>query len=447
MFYNKVYIKTWGCQMNEYDSLKIADLINEKIDCTIIKTADTANILILNTCSIREKAQEKLFHQLGRWKYLKQNNPEIIICVGGCVATQEGERIFYRAHYVDIIFGPQTLHRLPQMIYNVRTFKKKLIDISFPQIEKFNYFPIRKTNAISAFITIIEGCNKYCTYCIVPYTRGKEISRPYKDIILEIQQLTQQGVKEIHLLGQNVNAYKYIDKNNYICTFAKLLSMIAKINGIYRIRYTTSHPKDFSDDLINVYNKIPQLVNFIHLPVQSGSDKILSLMKRRYSINEYKHILEKIKNIRPHMQISSDFIVGFPGETTEDINKTITLILDMDIDMSYSFIYSSRPGTPASKMLDTIDMKEKKQRLYLIQYHINKQTKKFSAKMLNTIQTILVEGIAPQNNQYFFGRTENNRTVFFKSTKDCIGKIVNIKINHFYLYTLYGNLVSIHQNN
>ncbi|QJC35774.1 tRNA (N6-isopentenyl adenosine(37)-C2)-methylthiotransferase MiaB [Enterobacteriaceae endosymbiont of Donacia sparganii] len=446
MLNNKLYIKTWGCQMNEYDSSKIADIMENKLNCKITTSIKDANILILNTCSIREKAQEKLFHQLGRWKILKKKNPEIIIGVGGCVASQEGKKILDRAYYVDIIFGPQTFHKLPKMIYKIRKFKKFLIDISFPKIEKFKFFPLTKTKNVSSFISIIEGCNKYCTYCIVPHTRGKEISRPYKDILLEIKNLSDQGVKEIHLLGQNVNSYKYIDKKNKKCyTFAKLLILISKIENIKRIRFTTSHPKDFSDELINVYQKIPKLVNFLHLPVQSGSDRILSLMKRRYSILEYTKIINKVRYIRPYIQISSDFIVGFPGETKSDFDDTISLILDLDLDMGFSFIYSPRPGTPASKMKDNINILEKKKRLYLLQHYITQQTKKFSLKMLNTIQIILVEGISPQNNKYF-GKTENNRIVYFMSKINYIGKFINVKIIDSYIYSLYGEFISICNN-
>ncbi|QJC38633.1 tRNA (N6-isopentenyl adenosine(37)-C2)-methylthiotransferase MiaB [Enterobacteriaceae endosymbiont of Donacia fulgens] len=443
---DKLYIKTWGCQMNEYDSSKIADIMENKLNCKITESVKNANILILNTCSIREKAQEKLFHQLGRWKILKKQNPEIIIGVGGCVASQEGKKILNRAYYVDIIFGPQTFHRLPQMIYKVRKFKKYLIDISFPKIEKFKFFPITKKKNVSAFVSIIEGCNKYCTYCIVPHTRGKEISRPYKDILLEIKHLSIQGVKEIHLLGQNVNAYNYIDnQNKKYYTFSKLLVLISKIENIKRIRFTTSHPKDFSDELINIYKKLPKLVNFLHLPVQSGSDKILSLMKRRYNISEYINIINKIRSIRPNIQIGSDFIVGFPGETKKDFDDTISLILDLDLDMSFSFIYSPRPGTPASKMKDNVSILEKKKRLYLLQYYIKEQTKKFSLKMLNTIQIILVEGISIQNNKYF-GKTENNRIVFFISEKNYIGKFIYVKILDTYIYSLYGEFVSTYKN-
>ncbi|QJC34956.1 tRNA (N6-isopentenyl adenosine(37)-C2)-methylthiotransferase MiaB [Enterobacteriaceae endosymbiont of Donacia piscatrix] len=446
MLKNKLYIKTWGCQMNEYDSSKIADIMKNELNCKITTSVTNANILILNTCSIREKAQEKLFHQLGRWKNLKKNNPNIIIGVGGCVASQEGKKILERAYYIDIIFGPQTFHRLPKMIYKVRQFKKYLIDISFPKIEKFKFFPLKKTKNISSFITIIEGCNKYCTYCIVPYTRGKEISRPYKDIILEIKNLTSQGVKEIYLLGQNVNAYKYFDKKNKkYYTFTKLLKLIAKIKNIKRIRFTTNHPKYFSDELINVYKTIPQLVNFVHLPVQSGSDKILYLMKRQYDIKEYTQIINKLRIVRPLMQISSDFIVGFPGESKEDFNNTISLILDLDLDMSFSFIYSSRPGTPASKMKDNISIIEKKRRLYLLQHYIKQQTKKFSLKMINTIQIILVENFSFQNHQYF-GKTENNRIVFFISSKNYIGQFVKIKIIDSNIYSLYGKFMSVVHN-
>ncbi|QJC28258.1 tRNA (N6-isopentenyl adenosine(37)-C2)-methylthiotransferase MiaB [Enterobacteriaceae endosymbiont of Plateumaris braccata] len=446
MLNNKLYIKTWGCQMNEYDSSKIADLMVKELNCKLTQTINNANIIILNTCSIREKAQEKLFHQLGRWKNLKKINPNIIIGVGGCVAVQEGKKILNRANHVDIIFGPQTLHRIPMMVKKIRIFKKYLIDISFPKIEKFNYFPLPKKKNISEFISIIEGCNKYCTYCIVPHTRGKEVSRPYQDIIKEIKILSKQGVKEIHLLGQNVNAYKYTDLENNVCNFSELLRKVSKIKDIKRIRFTTSHPQNFSDELIQTYYKIPQLVSFVHLPVQSGSNKILSLMKRRYNIIEYKNIIKKLRVVRPNIQISSDFIVGFPGETQNDFYQTISLILDINFDMSFSFIYSPRPGTPASKLTDNISEYEKKQRLYILQYYIKKQIKKNSKKMLNTIQTILVEGISPQNEQFFFGRTENNRVVFFLNKYNFIGKLVNVKITAFYLYSLHGKFISLNDN-
>jgi len=367
----KFYVKTWGCQMNEYDSSKIIDLLNNLCGYQLTNNAQEADILLLNTCSIREKAQEKVFHQLGRWKKLKSINPNLIIGVGGCVASQEGNYILKRANYVDIIFGPQTLHRLPEMI--TRKHKKKnipMIDISFPKLEKFDYLSDPCAKGPTAFVSIMEGCNKYCSFCIVPYTRGEEISRSCDDILFEIVQLAEQGVREINLLGQNVNAYCDTNYAEGICTFATLLRLVASIDGIDRIRFTTSHPVDFNDELIEVYRDTPELVNFVHLPVQSGSDRILTMMKRSYDISEYKAIINKLKNIRPELQISSDFIVGFPGETKEDFNKTLQFVSEINFDMSFSFIYSSRPGTPACDIEDNISNEEKKHRLYELQKKI-----------------------------------------------------------------------------
>lgn len=425
--------------MNEYDSSKIYDLLS----CYGYKKTlivEEADILLLNTCSIREKAQEKLFHQLGRWKILKDNNPKIIIGVGGCVASQEGKNIIIRANYVNIIFGPQTLHRLPKMINQALCNKDKIIDISFPKIEKFDYLPQPKNSNVSAFVSIIEGCNKYCSFCIVPYTRGEEVSRPCDDILYEILQLSKKGAREIHLLGQNVNAYRGI-LDSKICTFAKLLRLISSIDDIKRIRFTTSHPAEFTDDIIEVYADTPKLVSFLHLPVQSGSNKILSLMKRAYTVSEYKQIIKKLINIRPDIQISSDFIIGFPGETKKDFNKTIKLIDEINFDTSYSFIYSNRPGTPASKLSDDISILEKKQRLYKLQEKINQKSIKWSKKMLGTTQKILVEGISKKNIMELSGRTENNRIVNFEGQYSMIGKFVDIKITKIYKNSLRGNLV------
>lgn len=438
--HKKVHIKTWGCQMNEYDSSKIYDLLRFYGYKKSI-FPDKADVLLLNTCSIREKAQEKLFHQLGRWKKLKYYNPKLIIGVGGCVASQEGENIINRANFVDIIFGPQTLHRLPKMIDKVLKTNKKMIDISFPKIEKFDYLPkIKKTN-VSAFVSIIEGCNKYCSFCIVPYTRGEEVSRPCEDILYEITQLCQKGAKEIHLLGQNVNAYRGT-LNNKICTFAELLRLVASIESVERIRFTTSHPAEFSDDIINVYKDTPKLVSFLHLPVQSGSNNILSLMKRAYTVSEYKKIIKKLINIRPNIQISSDFIVGFPGETKQDFKDTLKLIDDIKFDTSYSFIYSNRPGTPSSKLLDDISIKEKKQRLYELQNKISKQSMKWSKRMLGTTQKILVEGVSKKNVMELCGRTENNRVVNFVGQPNMIGNFIHVKINEIYKNSLHGEIVN-----
>ncbi|WP_343192043.1 tRNA (N6-isopentenyl adenosine(37)-C2)-methylthiotransferase MiaB [Buchnera aphidicola (Formosaphis micheliae)] len=437
----KVYIKTWGCQMNNYDSSIISRILKKENNYDIIDTSETADILILNTCSIREKAQEKVFHQLGRWKNLKYKNPNLIIAVGGCVATQEGEKIKERAKYVDIIFGTQTLHRLSNMIKNVHKSKNTVIDITFPKIEKFDYILKPDVSQVSAFVTIMEGCNKYCSFCIVPYTRGREISRPYNDILHEIYQLSKTGVKEINLLGQNVNAYKIFNKNGTIYKFSELLRDVAKIETIKRIRFTTSNPIEFTDDIIEVYKDTPKLVNYLHLPVQSGSDRILKLMKRSHTISEYKKIIKKILKIRPNIHISSDFIVGFPGETSHDFQKTLSLVREIKFDTSYSFLYSPRPGTPASKLLDNIQEHEKKQRLYTLQKLINQQTEYWNKKILHSTQSVLVEGISKKNIMKLSGRTDTNKIVHFTGSPKMIGTLVNLKITHYYQNSLKGELI------
>ncbi|MBE3712949.1 tRNA (N6-isopentenyl adenosine(37)-C2)-methylthiotransferase MiaB [Vibrio parahaemolyticus] len=344
----KLLIKTWGCQMNEYDSSKMADLLNAANGYELTEEPEEADVLLLNTCSIREKAQEKVFHQLGRWKTLKDKKPGVVIGVGGCVATQEGDHIRERAPYVDVIFGPQTLHRLPEMIKQSQTDDAPVMDISFPEIEKFDRLPEPRAEGATAFVSIMEGCSKYCTYCVVPYTRGEEVSRPMDDVLFEIAQLAEQGVREVNLLGQNVNAYRGPMHDGEICSFAELLRLVASIDGIDRIRFTTSHPLEFTDDIIAVYEDTPELVSFLHLPVQSGSDRILTMMKRPHTAIEYKSIIRKLRKARPDIQISSDFIVGFPGETDKDFQDTMKLIKDVDFDMSFSFIFSPRPGTPAA---------------------------------------------------------------------------------------------------
>ena len=388
----KLHIKTWGCQMNEYDSSKMADLLHSTHGLELTDVPEEADVLLLNTCSIREKAQEKVFHQLGRWKELKKSNPKLLIGVGGCVASQEGEHIRTRAPYVDIVLGPQTLHRLPEMINQIRGGKSSVVDISFPEIEKFDRLPEPRAEGPTAFVSIMEGCNKYCTYCVVPYTRGEEVSRPVDDILFEIAQLAEQGVREVNLLGQNVNAYRGPTFDGEICTFAELLRLVAAIDGIDRLRFTTSHPIEFTDDIIDVYRDTPELVSFLHLPVQSGSDRILTMMKRGHTAIEYKSIIRKLKAVRPNIQISSDFIVGFPGETKEDFEQTMNLIAQVNFDMSFSFIYSARPGTPAADYPDDVTEDEKKQRLYLLQQRINNQAAQFSRAMLGTEQRVLVEG-------------------------------------------------------
>ncbi|ACR70077.1 tRNA (N6-isopentenyl adenosine(37)-C2)-methylthiotransferase MiaB [Edwardsiella ictaluri] len=437
----KLHIKTWGCQMNEYDSSKIADLLGSTHGLELTDNAEDADVLLLNTCSIREKAQEKVFHQLGRWKMLKEAKPDLIIGVGGCVASQEGEHIRERASFVDIIFGPQTLHRLPEMIDSARSSHGPVVDVSFPEIEKFDRLPEPRADGATAFVSIMEGCNKYCTYCVVPYTRGAEVSRPCDDVLFEIAQLAAQGVREVNLLGQNVNAYRGATFDGGICSFAELLRLVAAIDGIDRIRFTTSHPIEFSDDIVAVYEDTPELVSFLHLPVQSGSDRILNLMKRTHTALEYKAIIRKLRRARPDIQISSDFIVGFPGETQQDFEQTMQLIAEVDFDMSYSFIFSARPGTPAADMLDDVAEEEKKQRLYILQERINQQAMRYSRHMLGTVQRILVEGTSRKNVMELSGRTENNRVVNFAGQPEMIGRFVDVEITGVLPNSLRGVVV------
>lgn len=427
--------------MNEYDSSMIVKYLEKTGQYLITKNSEKADVLVLNTCSIREKAQEKVFHQLGRWKKLKNKNANIIIAVGGCVATQEGKEIFKRAKYVDIIFGTQSLHKLPKMIDEVEKNRKFVIDISFPKLDKFNHSLTLTNKGYTASISIMEGCNKYCSFCVVPYTRGQEISRPSDDVLFEIASLAENGIKEINLLGQNVNAYQGPTFDGKICYFSELLRLISEIDGIERIRFTTSNPLEFSDDIIEVYKDTPKLVSFLHLPVQSGSNKILQLMKRSYTTEEYEKIIEKLIKARPNIQISSDFIVGFPGESKKDFKETINFIKKINFDMSYSFIYSSRPGTPASEMKDEINIKEKKERLYILQDCINKQTMSWSRKMLGSKQCVLVEGTSKKNAMELYGKTENNRIVNFHGSPKMIGKFVNVQINEIHTHVLHGKLL------
>ena len=438
----KLYIKTFGCQMNEYDSEKMRDVLNETNPITVTDDPAAADIILVNTCSIREKAQEKLFSELGRWRPYKDNNPELVIGVGGCVASQEGSAIRQRAPYVDIVFGPQTLHRLPEMIKHVQTKKRPVVDISFPEIEKFDRLPEPKASGPTAFVSIMEGCSKYCTFCVVPYTRGEEISRPFDDVITEIVELADQGVKEITLLGQNVNAYRGAMHDGHIADLALLIEYIAAIDKIGRIRFTTSHPIEFSDRLINTYARVPKLVNHLHLPVQSGSDRILSVMKRGHTILEYKAKIRKLKKVRPDISISSDFIVGFPNETDGDFMATMDLINSVRFDQSFSFIYSKRPGTPASNLEDDTPTDTKKQRLMILQNRISQFAAEISRNMLGKTETILVEGVSKKNKSELFGRTENNRIVNFSSDMDLIGKFTKIKISEALTNSLRGVLLS-----
>ncbi|CAH1546417.1 isopentenyl-adenosine A37 tRNA methylthiolase [Vibrio jasicida] len=437
----KLLIKTWGCQMNEYDSSKMADLLNAANGYELTEEPEEADVLLLNTCSIREKAQEKVFHQLGRWKTLKDKKPGVVIGVGGCVATQEGDHIRQRAPYVDVIFGPQTLHRLPEMIKQSQSDEAPVMDISFPEIEKFDRLPEPRAEGATAFVSIMEGCSKYCTYCVVPYTRGEEVSRPMDDVLFEIAQLADQGVREVNLLGQNVNAYRGPMHDGEICSFAELLRLVASIDGIDRIRFTTSHPLEFTDDIIAVYEDTPELVSFLHLPVQSGSDRVLTMMKRPHTGIEYKSIIRKLRKARPDIQISSDFIVGFPGETDKDFQDTMKLIKDVDFDMSFSFIFSPRPGTPAADYPCDLSEQVKKERLYELQQTVNTQAMRYSRLMLDTEQRVLVEGPSKKNLMELRARTENNRVVNFEGSADLIGQFVDVKITDVFANSLRGELV------
>jgi tRNA-2-methylthio-N6-dimethylallyladenosine synthase len=409
----KLYIKTHGCQMNEYDSARMRDLLQESHGLVSTDDPEDADVLLLNTCSIREKAQEKVFHQLGRWKHLKQKNPNLIIGVGGCVASQEGADIGRRAPYVDLVFGPQTLHRLPQMMEQRSPGGTLVVDISFPEIEKFDNLPQPKVDGPSAFVSVMEGCSKYCTFCVVPYTRGEEVSRPVDDVIAEIAHLAAQGVREVNLLGQNVNAYRGANHLGEVVDFAELLHFVAKIPDIERIRYTTSHPVEFTDALIDAYATIPTLVNHLHLPVQSGSDRILAAMKRGHTALEYKSKIRRLRKIRPDISLSSDFIIGFPGETDADFAATMKLIEDIGYDSSFSFIYSARPGTPAAELPDDTDEATKKNRLRILQTRIAGQAAGISRRMVGSSQRILVTGVSKKDPGELQGRTENNRAVNF----------------------------------
>lgn len=437
----KLHVKTWGCQMNEYDSSKMADLLNSSNGYISVDEAEDADVVLLNTCSIREKAQEKVFHQLGRWKKLKEKNPKLVIGVGGCVASQEGQAIRKRAPYVDIVFGPQTLHRLPEMIKEVQDNQGTVVDVSFPEIEKFDSLPEPRAEGASAFVSIMEGCSKYCTFCVVPYTRGEEVSRPLDDILLEVAQLAEQGVREINLLGQNVNSYIGATHDGDTCSFAQLLRYVASIDGIDRLRYTTSNPIDFTDEIIDVYRDTPELVDFLHLPVQAGSDRILTLMKRGHTVAEYKEKIAALLAVRPNLTISSDFIVGFPNETDEDFQQTMDLIGYVGFDTSYSFIYSQRPGTPAADMPDDVDMETKKKRLAILQDRINQHTVQIGRRMVGTVQRILVEGPSRKNIMELCGRTENNRIVNFEGDPRSIGGFVDVKITDVHAHSIRGTLV------
>ncbi|HEV8517152.1 MAG TPA: tRNA (N6-isopentenyl adenosine(37)-C2)-methylthiotransferase MiaB [Burkholderiales bacterium] len=447
----KLYIKTFGCQMNEYDSGKMADVLNAVHGMVTTDAPDDADVILFNTCSVREKAQEKVFHDLGRVKHLKHARPGLIIGVGGCVASQEGAAIVKRAPYVDLVFGPQTLHRLPDMIAARRASGVPQVDISFPEIEKFDCLPPARVEGSRAFVSIMEGCSKYCSFCVVPYTRGEEISRPLDDVLTEVAELAAQNVREITLLGQNVNAYRGAlgesgdrAQKNPLADFALLLEYVAEIPGIERIRYTTSHPKEFTQRLIDVYARVPQLVSHAHVPVQSGSDRVLSAMKRGYSALEYKSIVRRLREIRPGISISSDFIVGFPGETDADFEATLKLIEDIHFDSSFSFIYSPRPGTPAAELPDATPQAIKLARLHRLQALLEAQAQTISHAMVGTTQRILVEGASRKDARELTGRTDNNRPVNFAGDPRLCGQFVEVTITAALARSLRGEIVLVH---
>ncbi len=440
----KLFIRTFGCQMNEYDSDKMTDVLNEQHPIELTDKPEEADIILFNTCSVREKAQEKVFSDLGRVQHLKAQNPKLLIGVGGCVASQEGETIIRRAPYVDVVFGPQTLHRLPELIKQRRQSGRAQVDISFPEIEKFDALPPARVEGFSAFVSIMEGCSKYCSFCVVPYTRGAEVSRPFDDVLMEVADLADQGVREVTLLGQNVNAYRGPMGNDTdeIADFAMLLEYVHEIPGIERIRYTTSHPKEMTTRLIEAHGKLPKLVPFLHLPVQAGSDRVLAAMKRGYTSLEFKSIVRRLRAARPGIVLSSDFIVGFPGETEEDFQKTLKLIRDVNFDQSFSFVYSRRPGTPAADLEDTSSKEEKLNRLHRLQALINEQAKAISLEMLGSTQRILVEGLSRKSDTELMGRTENNRIINFPGHSRLIGQIIDVRVTDVLTNTLRGEIIT-----
>jgi tRNA-2-methylthio-N6-dimethylallyladenosine synthase len=440
----KVFIKTFGCQMNEYDSDKMADVLNASDGVIKTDTPEDADVILLNTCSVREKAQEKVFSDLGRLRELKQANPDLLIGVGGCVASQEGEAIVKRAPYVDIVFGPQTLHRLPELISRRRTTGRSQVDISFPEIEKFDHLPPARVDGATAFVSIMEGCSKYCSYCVVPYTRGEEVSRRFDDVLAEVAGLAAQGVKEITLLGQNVNAYRGVMPDGEIADFALLIEYVAEIPGIERIRFVTSHPKEFTQRLIDTYAKVPKLVDHLYLPAQHGSDRILMAMKRGYTVLEYKSVIRRLREVRPNISVSSDFIVGFPGETEADFDALMKLINDIGYDTSFSFVFSPRPGTPAANLADDTPYEVKLKRLQHLQATVEANARSISQHMVGTVQRILVEGPSKKDPAELQGRTENNRVVNFAAGPNpsrLVGQLIDVNIVQAFPYSLRGELV------
>ena len=438
----KLYIKTMGCQMNEYDSDKMADVLNESHGYELTSNPEEADLLLVNTCSIREKAQEKVVSELGRWRPLKEKRPDVMIGVGGCVASQEGEGISKRAPFVDVVFGPQTLHRLPELIDDARATGNSVVDISFPEIEKFDSLPEPRADGPTAFVSVMEGCSKYCSFCVVPYPRGEEISRPFDDVITEVVSLAAQGVSEVNLLGQNVNAYRGPMHDGQIADLATLIYYVAAVEGVERIRFTTSHPLEFTDSLIQAYAEVPKLANYLHLPVQHGSDRVLARMKRGHTILEYKQKIRKLREARPDISLSSDFIVGFPGETDDDFEKLMNLIAEIGFDQSFSFIYSPRPGTPAASLDDDTPMDVKKQRLKILQERINQQAFEISKGMVGTTQRVLVEKTSKKDDKQLAGKTENMRWVNFDADSSYIGQFVDVVITEALPNSLRGRLLS-----
>ncbi|MDB6164186.1 MAG: miaB [Xanthomonadaceae bacterium] len=444
----KLFIKTHGCQMNEYDSARMADVLAAIEGLDLTANVDEADVILVNTCSIREKAQDKVFSQLGRWKALKDGARPVLIGVGGCVASQEGAAILDRAPYVDLVFGPQTLHRLPELIRARRATGRPQVDISFPEIEKFDRLPEPRADGPSAFVSIMEGCSKYCSFCVVPYTRGEEVSRPFEDVLVEVAQLAAQGVREVNLLGQNVNAYRGpitpIDGTDAdVADLALLIRAIAQIEGIGRIRFTTSHPLEFSDSLIDAYRDVPQLANYLHLPVQSGSDRVLSAMKRGYTALEFKQKIRKLRAVRPDISVSSDFIVGFPGETDADFEKTMQLIEAIGFDQSFSFVYSRRPGTPAADLADNTSVEVKQARLQRLQSHITAHAATLSAAMVGSTQRVLVEGPSRRDANELTGKSENMRSVNFAGHARLVGRFVDVVITEAMPNSLRGRVVEV----
>jgi tRNA-2-methylthio-N6-dimethylallyladenosine synthase len=436
----KLYIKTFGCQMNEYDSARMADVLASSDGLELTEEPEDADVLLLNTCSVREKAQEKVFSQLGRWREWKLDRPELVIGVGGCVASQEGERLLERAPFVDVVFGPQTLHRLPALLRESATTARPAVDVSFPEIEKFDRLPPPSVDGPTAFVSIMEGCSKYCSFCVVPYTRGEEVSRPLDDVIAEVAGLAERGVREITLLGQNVNGYRGPTHDGAIADLALLIRILARIDGIDRIRYTTSHPMEMSDDLIAVYADVPELVSHLHLPVQSGSDRVLAAMKRNHTVLEYKSRVRKLRAVRPDLSLSSDFIIGFPGETAKDFDATLRLIEEVGFDHSFSFLYSARPGTPAASLPDDVDDAEKQRRLALVQHRLIQQGNAISAAMVGTAQRVLVDRPARKDPRQLAGRTPNNRVVNFDGPASLIGGFAEVVITEALPNSLRGRL-------